>query len=210
MKAHNHFRKEIAYFMRRLYKRGLTTTSGGNISLKLADGIILITSSQTDKGRMKAADIGMTDMQGNQLSPKLKLSMETGMHIAVYKVRPDINAIVHAHPPLATSFAVAHKSIDTALMGESRAVLGNIAIAAYQLMGTEALAETVAAQLTEANVVLLANHGVLAAGKDLLQAFDRLELTEACAKIQLFSQLIGQPQPLSDEEVQAIDKLMQS
>lgn len=205
----NHFRKEIAYFMRRLYKRGLTTTSGGNISVKLPNGMILITSSQTDKGRMKAADVGMTDMHGRNLSTKLKLSMETGMHIAVYKARPDICAIVHAHPPLATSFAVAHKSINTALMGESRAVLGEIATAPYQLMGTEALAETVATHLAQANVVLLENHGVLAVGKDLLQAFDRLEVTEACAKIQLLSQLIGQPQALSADEVLAIDKLTQ-
>ncbi|MBZ0244079.1 MAG: class II aldolase/adducin family protein [Bacteroidales bacterium] len=206
----NHFRKEIAYYMRRLYKRGLTTTSGGNISMKLPNGMILITASQTDKGRMKAADVGMSDMQGRNLSTRLKLSMETGMHIAVYKARPDICAIVHAHPPLATSFAVAHKPINTMLMGESRAVLGDITMAPYQLMGTTALAESVATHLAQAKVVLLANHGVLAVGKDLLQAFDRLEVTEACAKIQLFSQLIGQPQALTADEVLAIDKLIQS
>lgn len=205
----NHFRKEIAYFMRRLYKRGLTTTSGGNISMKLSNGMVLITASQTDKGRMKAADVGMTDMHGRNLSTSQKLSMETGMHLAVYKARPDVCAIVHAHPPVATSFAVAHKSINTALMGESRAVLGDIAVAPYKLMGTPDLAETVATHLGQVNVVLLSNHGVLAAGKNLLQAFDRLEVTEACAKIQVYSQLIGQPQALSAEEVKAIDKLYQ-
>lgn len=203
----NHFRKEIAYFMRRLYKRGLTTTSGGNISMKLSNGMVLITASQTDKGRMKAADVGMTDMHGRNLSTSQKLSMETGMHLAVYKARPDVCAIVHAHPPVATSFAVAHKSINTALMGESRAVLGDIAVAPYKLMGTPDLAQTVATHLGQANVVMLSNHGVLAAGKNLLQAFDRLEVTEACAKIQVYSQLIGQPQALSAEEVKAIDKL---
>jgi len=209
MNEFNHFRKEIAYYMRRLYKRGLTTTSGGNISLKLPDGKILITASQTDKGRMKAADVGITDLQGRNLSKNLKLSMETGMHIAVYKARPEICAIVHAHPPLATSFAVAHKRINTTLMGESRVVLGEIATAPYHLMGTEALAESVATHLAQANVVLLANHGVLAVGKDLLQAFDRLEVAEACAKIQFYSQLIGQPQALSAAEIQAIDNLTQ-
>ncbi len=159
---------------------------------------------------MKAADVGMTDSHGRNLSTKLKLSMETGMHLAIYKARPDICAIVHAHPPVATSFAVARKSINTALMGESRAVLGDIAVAPYKLMGTPALAETVATHLGHANVVMLANHGVLATGKNLLQAFDRLEVTEACAKIQLYSQLIGQPQALSAEEIKAIDKLYQS
>ncbi|MDD3637165.1 MAG: class II aldolase/adducin family protein [Bacteroidales bacterium] len=204
----NHFKKEIAYFMRRLYKRGLTTTSGGNISIKLPNGMVLITASQTDKGRMKATDVGMTDMHGRPLSNKLKLSMETGMHLAVYKNRPDVHAIVHAHPPLATSFAVAHKSINVNLMGESRAVVGKIATAPYQLMGTLALAEVVATEITTANAVLLANHGVLTVGKSLLEAFDRLEVLESCAKVELLSNLIGGAQPLSSEEVQAIDKLM--
>ncbi|HOI31910.1 MAG: class II aldolase/adducin family protein [Bacteroidales bacterium] len=204
----NHFKKEIAYFMRRLYKRGLTTTSGGNISVKLPNGMVLITASQTDKGRMKASDVGMTDIHGRNLSNKLKLSMETGMHLAVYKNRPEVHAIVHAHPPLATSFAVAHKSINVNLMGESRAVVGKIATAPYQLMGTLALAEVVATEITTANAVLLANHGVLTVGKSLLEAFDRLEVVESCAKVELLSSLIGGAQPLSSEEVQAIDKLM--
>jgi len=194
--------------MRRLYKRGLTTTSGGNISVKLPNGMVLITASQTDKGRMKASDVGMTDIHGRNLSNKLKLSMETGMHLAVYKNRPEVHAIVHAHPPLATSFAVAHKSINVNLMGESRAVVGKIATAPYQLMGTLALAEVVATEITTANAVLLANHGVLTVGKSLLEAFDRLEVVESCAKVELLSSLIGGAQPLSSEEVQAIDKLM--
>ncbi len=170
--------------------------------------MVLITASQTDKGRMKASDVGMTDKHGRSLSNKLKLSMETGMHLAVYKNRPDVHAIVHAHPPLATSFAVAHKSINVDLMGESRAVVGKIATAPYQLMGTLALAEAVAAEITTANAVLLANHGVLTVGKSLLEAFDRLEVLESCAKVELLSSLIGGAQPLSSEEVQAIDKLM--
>ncbi|MDA3944265.1 MAG: class II aldolase/adducin family protein [Bacteroidetes bacterium] len=205
----NHYRKEIAYFMRRLYKRGLTTTSGGNISVKLPNGMILITASQTDKGRMKAQDIGMTDMQGRQLSTNVKLSMETGMHLAVYKARPDIHAIVHAHPPTATSFAVAHQPINPDLMGESRAVLGKIAVAPYKLMGSQELADAVAKEITDTHVVLLANHGVLAVGKSLLEAFDRLEVLEACAKIQLMSNMIGGAHALSHSDVQAIDKMMQ-
>lgn len=204
----NHFRKEIAYFMRRLYKRGLTTTSGGNISVKLSNGMVLITASQTDKGRIKARNVGMIDLHGRQLSAKVKLSMETGMHLAVYKARPDIHAIVHAHPPTATSFAVAHRPINPDLMGESRAVLGKIKVAPYRLMGSQDLAEAVAHETKEANAVLLANHGVLTVGKSLLEAFDRLEVLENCAKVELLANLIGTSHQLSPEEVQAIDKLM--
>jgi len=194
--------------MRRLYKRGLTTTSGGNISVKLPNGMVLITASQTDKGQMKAKDICMTDMQGRPLSSKLKQSMETGMHLAVYKSRPDINAVVHAHPPLATSFAVAHKKINVNLMGESRAIVGNIATASYKLMGTQALAEAVAEKITAANAILMANHGVLTVGKSLLEAFDRIEVLESCAKVEIISNLIGRAHPLNQNELQAIDKLM--
>lgn len=208
MEQYKDVRKEIAYFMRRLYKRGLTTTSGGNISMKLANGLILITASQTDKGRMKASDVGITDLHGRSVSGKMRLSMETGMHLAVYKSRPDVHAIVHAHPPVATSFAVAHKTINVDLMGESRAIVGKLAEAPYKLMGTQALAEAVAANIQTANAVLLANHGVLTVGKSLLEAFDRLEVLESCAKVELLSNLIGRSYPLSQEELQAIDKMM--
>jgi L-fuculose-phosphate aldolase len=202
------FRKEVAYFMRRLYKRGLTTTSGGNISLKLSDVTILITASQTDKGRMKADDVARIDFHGRNLSARLKPSMETGMHLAVYNRRPDIKCIIHAHPPIATAFAVAHKNINTAIIGEAYALAGKPSLAKYALMGSEALANAVAEAAADSNLILMANHGVMALGASLLEAFDRLEVLENCARIELASGLIGNTKALNDIELKAIDKLI--
>jgi len=196
--------------MRRLYKQGLTTSSGGNISFRVDEGFILITPSQTDKGRMKAKEIGLTDMHGKSSSSKLKLSMETGMHLAVYKARPDIKAIVHAHPITATSFAVAHHNIDCSLMGEARAIVGEPVLAQYALMGTQTLADSVAKATENANVVLMENHGILAVGNSLLEAFDRLEVLEACARVNILTKIIGKSVGLPPKDLAAIDKMMQT
>ena len=208
MDALKTYKKDIAYFMRRLYKRGLTTTSGGNISM-LQDNFLLITPSQTDKGRMKAKEVCVVDTQGLNRTPKQKLSMETAMHQAVYAVRSDVRAIVHAHPPFATSFAVSHQTITTALMGESWSVLGLPAFAPYEIMGSEALAQNVAQAALHANVVVMANHGILAMGNSLLEAFDRIEVLENCAKIQLLASLNGTANELQSEQIEAINKLIQ-
>lgn len=209
MHQYKDVRKEIAYFMRRLYKQGLTTSSGGNISFRVDGDRVLITPSQTDKGRMKASEIGMTDMQGNPLSPQHKLSMETGMHLAVYQARPEVTAIVHAHPVTATSFAVAHQTIDCSLMGEARAIIGEPILAPYALMGSPGLANTVAEAIKKAQVVLMENHGVLAVGNTLLEAFDRLEVLEACARVNILTKMIGNAVGLSPKELAAIDQMMQ-
>lgn len=200
-------KKEIAYFMRLLYKRGLTTTSGGNISAML-DGFLLITPSQTDKGRMKASDIIVFDAKGRNISKALRPSMETGMHMAIYAARPDVKAIVHAHPVAATGFAASHRLIDCNLIGESRALIGEPVIAPYRLMGTDDLAAVVAEACVASNAVLLANHGVLTVGNSLLEAFDRMEVLEACARINLIAKMLGGGKPLSNENLIAIDKLM--
>ncbi len=204
------YKKEVAYFMRRLYKRGLTTTSGGNISLKLSDVAVLITASQTDKGRMKAEDVARIDMHGRNLSARLMPSMETGMHLAIYKRRPDIKCIIHAHPPIATAFAVTHKNINTEIIGEAYALAGKPALAQYALMGSAELAAIVADAAAATNLILMANHGVMALGNSLLEAFDRLEVLENCARIELASSLIGETKTLNNSELKAIDELLKS
>jgi len=193
--------------MRRLYKRGLTTTSGGNISVR-SGGFVFITPSQTDKGRMKATDILTIRSQDAFKSGTGKPSMETGMHLAVYAIRPDITAIVHAHPVAATGFAAAHKPVDCSLVGEARALLQQPVLAPYRLMGTEDLAETVAEACRHSNAVLMANHGVLTTGNSLLEAFDRIEVLESCARINLIAAMLGGGKSLNPEQLHAIDKLM--
>ena len=202
----NKAKEEVAYFMRRLYAQRLTTTSGGNISFKLGNQV-LITPSQTDKATIKADEIGILSISGKNKTPHLKPSMESKMHLAIYHHRPDVKAIVHAHPVFATSFCISKKEIKTNLAGEAWAVIGTPVKADYRLMGTKDLANVVAEASLEGNVILLENHGVLAVGNNLLQAYDRLEVTEAAAKMTFITELMGERKELSESELKEIDKL---
>lgn len=202
----NQAREKIAYFMRRLYAQGLTTTSGGNISFRI-ENQVFITPSQTDKATIKTDEVGILSILGENLTPQLKPSMESKMHLAIYQQRPDIQAIVHAHPIFATSFCISRKEIKTNLAGESWAVIGAPVKADYQLMGTQDLADVVANASLNGNVILLENHGVLAVGKNLLQAYDRLEVTEAAAKMTFITDLMGERKELTVSELKEIDKL---
>ncbi|MBQ9337415.1 MAG: class II aldolase/adducin family protein [Lentisphaeria bacterium] len=175
-------RTETAAFMRRLYRQFLTTTSGGNISCRLPDGNIAITASQSDKAEQRPETVGIVSPDGGSLTPELKLSIETGMHLAVYRARPDVNAIVHAHPVTATFFTVTDRPIDLCLTAEAYAVVGSVVRIPYALMGTPELAAAVAAHLRDCDCGLMDNHGVITLGKTLLSAFDKMELLECAAK----------------------------
>jgi L-fuculose-phosphate aldolase len=202
-------RKEMARFMRRLYSQGLTTASGGNISVRCEEGIF-ITPSALDKGCIRGKQIGMMAFTGENLTPDLKPSIESAMHIAIYGKRPDVNAIVHAHPPIATSFTAIHKEINCRLIAEAYAVLNTPVTATYSLMGTKELATIVAeiaSRETMPNVILLENHGIVCLGKDLLTAFDRIEVLEAAAKMTCITNLMGDIRQLSAEQLREIDAL---
>lgn len=200
-------RKELAYFMQRLYAQGLTTCSGGNISFKINEHTILITPSQLDKARLKTEQIGIITIEGENLTPELKLSMETQMHLSIYKKRQDVKAVIHAHPVFATSFAVSGKKININLTGEARAIVGIPVWTPYALMGSKKLAAVVSDGTLKGNAIIMENHGVLTVGETLLQAFDRLEILEYSAKITLITDFIGSKKEISSEELNKIDKL---
>ncbi|MBN2669026.1 MAG: class II aldolase/adducin family protein [Bacteroidales bacterium] len=197
-------KKEIAYYMRRLYRQKLTTTSGGNISF-FEDPYIYITPSGTDKGRIQASDIAVTNINGDFLDYK-KRSMETAMHLAIYNARPDVKAIVHAHPVHATSFACRKSIFPTNYTSEGRLILGEVGIAKYALMGTDDLAKSVAQTALKHNVILMENHGVIALGKNLLEAFDRLEVLEFTAQLIHFNQNGENVNLLNFQQVKDIDE----
>lgn len=199
-----------AYFMRRLYEKGLTTTSGGNISMRLADGTVIITPSASDKGTMSGSEIGRMDMDGKIIGKKFKPTIESRMHLQIYKNRRDVGAVVHAHPITASAIAASKAKINTRLLAESYAILGDIAYAKPYLMGSEELAEEVGKSLLSAQCVIMHNHGAIAVGKNLLEAFDRLEVLEAAAKITILhlSPLKGLSSELDDSSLDDIDKLM--
>lgn len=198
-------KQAVADCMNRLYARGLTTTSGGNISLRISEQRILLTPSATDKGNMRADQIAEIGLDGTNHTPHLKPSGETQMHLEIYKRRPDILAIVHAHPPMASVYAVTERPLNVRLIAESYAVLGEPATAPYALTGTDELATYVADCLTdEAVCVIMRNHGVLTVGSTLLEAFDRMEVLENTAKINLHVHQLGSIQELNDEQCAAL------
>jgi L-fuculose-phosphate aldolase len=200
-------RKEVARFMRRLYKHGLTTTSGGNISLRLSDKLILITPSATDKGRMKWKEVGIVGISGENHTPHLKPSIETAMHLAIYKKKKDVLAIVHAHPVFASLFTAIKAKINTRLTAEAKAILGNPLFVKYAVMGSSALAEVAAVNAMKSDILLLENHGILTTGANLLQAFDKIEVLENAAKMTLMTEMTGKKRPLDKTRILELEKL---
>jgi L-fuculose-phosphate aldolase len=200
-------RQEVARFMRRLYKHGLTTTLGGNISLRLSEELILITPSATDKGRMKWKDVGIVNIFSENLTPHLKPSIETAMHLAIYKKKQNILAIVHAHPVYASLFTAIKAKINTNLTAEAKAILGNPLFVRYAVMGSAALAEVAAESTLKSDILLLENHGILTTGSNLLQAFDKIEVLENAAKMTLMTEMTGRRRPLNKAQILELERL---
>lgn len=201
-------RKQVAAFMRRLYKQGLTTTSGGNISMRISEELILITPSGTDKGMMKWKEVGIMNLSGENLTPELKPSMEAGMHLEIYKSQDRFKAIIHAHPVFASSFTATKCCIDTNLTAEAAFVLGTPLTVPYSLMGTSELAKAVSGNIEKSEILLLENHGVVTAGASLLQAFDRIEVLENAAKMTVITGLLKKKSPLNRKKLAEIEKLI--
>jgi L-fuculose-phosphate aldolase len=200
-------RKEVAMFMRRLYRQGLTTTSGGNISLKISDDIIVITPSATDKGRMRWREVGIMTLAGENLTPELKPSIEFEMHLSIYRNRDDVSAIVHAHPLFASAFTAMKCTINTDLTAEARAICGDPCLVQYALMGTEELASLASESILKSDILLLENHGILTTGSSLLQAFDKLEVLENAAKMTMIVDMTGRKKPLNKSRIRELERL---
>jgi L-fuculose-phosphate aldolase len=199
-------RKDVAGFMRRLYSHGLTTTSGGNISLRIKDDLIAITPSATDKGDMRWKEVGLMTLGGENLTPDLKPSIESEMHLSIYRIK-DVKAIVHAHPTFATAFTAMKNKININLTAEASAILTEPVLVPYALMGTKKLADLVIKYIDKSDILLLENHGILTVGKNLLQAFDKIEVLENAARMTLIVDFEGKKSSLSIEKIREIEKL---
>ncbi len=227
-------KQAVADCMNRLYRQGLTTTSGGNVSLRIGDDLLLVTPSATDKGRMTAEQIVEMGLDGANRTPQhtsrsqsltegiqrpgglatpddlatcIRFSGETPLHLEIYRRRPDVRAIVHAHPPVASAFTAVDRQLNVRLIAESYAILGEPAVAPYALTGTAELAEAVASALVGSTCcVLMKNHGVLTVGSTLLEAFDRLEVLENAAKITLLVSQLGTAVELNPQQLAELDR----
>ena len=191
-----------------LYDRGYVAANDGNISVKVAENRLLITPSGVSKGRMTPEMLLVTDLDGTVVEGDRHPSSEGKMHLEVYRGRPDVNAVVHAHPPVSTAFAVCRRGLETPYLSELVAGLGQVpCTTSFAMLSTEEVPESVRPYLADHNALLLANHGALAWGGDLWEAFDRLETVEHTAKIVLNAQLLGGGVPLTEEEVARLQGL---
>ena len=176
-------REMVAKTMNRLFARGLTTVSGGNISLRINEELFCITPSALDKSCLTADLIAIVGFDGTNHTPHLKLSIESEIHRLVLINRPDINAVVHSHPIYASTFSSIEgdNQILANLTAEAYFFMGDIINVPYHLMGTEPLAKEVAKYSKDYNVMLMQNHGAIVLANDLLGGFDKMALLERAA-----------------------------
>ena len=207
MQPEERIRAEIVEVGRRLHERGYVAANDGNISVRLDDKRLLTTPTGVSKGFMTPDMMVMTDMRGTQLAGDRKASSELLMHLAVYEQRPEIRAVVHAHPPTATGFAVAGIPLDRAVLAEVVVTLGSIPIAGYGTPSTAELADAVRKDIATYDGLLLANHGALTIAQELFAAYYRMETVEHFARISLVARLLGRERVLSREEVLRLQEL---
>jgi L-fuculose-phosphate aldolase len=177
----NQIREEIVAICRRMHESGWGMTNG-NVSVKLDDGRILVTPSRVPKQSVTAQQLAEY--------PSPACSSEVLLHLRCYAERPDVRAVVHAHPPYATAFAVAGKAIDSSQLVEMSLTIGDVPVAPFAAQGTEAVGDSVAGLLASHDVILLANHGAVAVGEGLSAAFANMDSLELCAKTILLSKLL--------------------
>src|SRR5688572_22773323 len=201
MATESQLRADIVEVGRRMYARGYTASNDGNISVRLGPDRLLMTPKSVCKGFMDPAMMCITDLAGTKLAGDRDPSSEMQMHLEVYRQRPDVNAVVHAHPPIATAFAVAGIPLDRAVLAEVVTTLGSVPIAEYATPSTKELPEAVRKYVKAHDGMLLANHGALTLGADLLSAYYKMETIEHFAKISFVARMLGGERLLSRDEV---------
>lgn len=201
-----HPRDQLVAIMNRIYHNGMTTLSGGNLSIQDDNGDIWITPSGIDKGKLTPKDIMCVKADGSLEGPHSP-SSELPFHRAIYRLRPDLKAIVHAHPPALVSFSIVREVPDTRIIPQANRVCGPVGYAPYALPGSEMLGENIAATFAEGyNVVILENHGVAAGGATLLEAFHRLETLDFCARTLIRARALGEVNTLSEAALNLFDQ----
>jgi L-fuculose-phosphate aldolase len=205
MPSERQYRREIVFFGKMLHDRGYVAAMDGNLSVRLGENRILSTPTSMCKGMMRPSDLVIVDMEGRVVAGKRSVSSEIGMHLLIYRNRPDVRGVVHAHPRTATGFAAAGIALNKPLVCEVVIGLGSIPLAKYGTPGTPELAEALEPLVSQYDAILMSNHGVVAYGTDLHQAYMKMETVEHFAEIALVTHVLGCQQPLGDRE---LEKLM--
>jgi L-fuculose-phosphate aldolase len=205
MPSERQYRREIVFFGKMLHDRGYVAAMDGNLSVRLDENRILSTPTSMCKGMMHASDMVIVNMEGSRVAGRRSVSSEIGMHLLIYRNRPDVRSVVHAHPRTATGFAAAGIPLNKPLVCEVVIGLGSIPLAKYGTPGTPELAEALEPLVSQYDAILMSNHGVVTYGADLHQAYMKMETVEHFAEIALVTHMLGCQQPLGDRE---LEKLM--
>ena len=205
VKTEREYREDIIQIGRLVFQKGWVAANDGNITIRLDAERILATPTGICKGMMHPDDLIICDMKGNKISGRRECTSEILMHLTVYDMRPEIKAVVHAHPPVATGFATAGRPLNLALLPEVIIGLGCVPLAGYGLPGTTELTEPMLPYIPKYDALLMANHGAVCYGTDVFQAYFRMETMEHFARINLVAELLGGAKVLPRVEV---DKLL--
>src|SRR6266568_459456 len=197
-------RRDLVRFGAMLHSLGFIAATDGNLSVRLDEDRILVTPTGMSKGMMTPADLVIVDMDGDKIKGRREVTSEIGMHLLIYRMRPDVNGIVHAHPRTATGFAAAGMVLNQPLVCEVVIGLGLIPLAPYGTPGTPELAKTLEPLIPQYDAILMANHGVVTYGADLQSAYMKMETVEHFAQIALVTHMLGQQQLLACEDLEKL------
>lgn len=200
-KSEQEYREDLIRVCRLIYEKGWVAMNDGNVSIRLDEDRILCTPTAVSKGQVTNEDLIVCDALGRKVAGQREGTSEIAMHLTVYNMRPDIRSVVHAHPPVATGFATAGRALDKALLPEVVIQLGAVPLASYGLPGTPALSDGMLPFIPHYDALLLENHGCTTWGKDVWQAFFRMEMVEHFARITFVAEMMGGAKPLPREEV---------
>lgn len=204
LKSEDEHRRDICAVGRWFHQRGFVAATDGNISLRLDQRRVLTSPTNICKGMMSPDDLVITDLAGNKLSGARNPSSELAMHLLIYSRRPDVNAVCHAHPPIGTGYAAAGLPLNKALLSEAVIGLGCVPLAVYGTPGTSELTDSIEPLVQSHDAILMANHGVVTYGMDLLTAFYRMETVEHFARVSLVTELLHKQVLLSGEDVEKL------
>lgn len=204
VKSEDEHRRDICTVGRWIHSRAFVVSTDGNISVRLDSRRVLTSPTAISKGMMAPDDLVITDSRGRKLSGRRDPSSELAMHNLIYSRRPDVNAVVHAHPPTATAHAAAGIPLNKALLSELIIALGCIPVAQYGTPGTQELSDALEPMVQHYDAILLANHGVVTYGPDLLTAFFRMETVEHFAQVSFMTELLGKQVLLSGRDVEKL------
>jgi L-fuculose-phosphate aldolase len=207
LKTEREYRQDIVEIGRIVWQKGWIAANDGNITIRLDENRVLCTPTGVCKGMMHPDDLIICDMKGNKISGTKEGTSEIAMHLTIYNIRPDIKSVLHAHPPVATGYAAAGRSLNLALLPEVVIGLGCVPLAGYGLPGTPELTDPMLPFIPKYDALLMSNHGAVCYGEDVYKAFFKMETTEHFARISLVAELLGGANVLPRGEV---DKLLES